>query len=394
MLRLLTRIDIGRYPRARYGDDPECTRRMGDLVITGKSSSAPLLWETIMFYLGIDISKAKLDCCLLLDEQTHRKRNKVVTNNPSGIAALLAWLAAHLPDVPINQIHAIMESSGIYHQRAATLLHQAGCIVSITNPAHVRHLAKGMGVASKNDAIDSHVLARFGQMLKPAAWRPDSAHVSALGALLDRRQTLNDELLREQARWHKSQEGETSVAAVSKSLKRSIAFFQTQIKALDVLIDAHIEQHCDLQRDHQLLQSIPAVGPRLGCQMLQLFASKAFSSAQQAAAYVGVIPLQRLSGTSLMGKSRLSKAGPARLRATLYMAAVVALRYNPHVKALYERLVAAGKSKSSALGAAMRKLVHLCFGVLNTGQPYRADYQSGGGASTSTPELTPAPIGA
>ncbi|WP_043649839.1 transposase, partial [Chitinilyticum litopenaei] len=83
---------------------------------------------------------------------------------------------------------------------------------------------------------------------------------------------------------------------------------------------------------------------------------------------------ERQSGSSLFGRARLSKAGPARIRAMLYMAAITAKRYNPHVKAQYERLLARGKCKMSALGAAMRKLVHLCFGVLKTRQPYQADY--------------------
>ncbi|MCU6616556.1 transposase, partial [Achromobacter mucicolens] len=88
----------------------------------------------------------------------------------------------------------------------------------------------------------------------------------------------------------------------------------------------------------------------------------------------GVVPVQRQSGTSLNSRPRLSKTGPSTVRATLYMAAIVSKRFNPHVGALYARLLAAGKSKMAALGAAMRKLVHLCFGVLKTRTPYRPDY--------------------
>jgi transposase len=87
-----------------------------------------------------------------------------------------------------------------------------------------------------------------------------------------------------------------------------------------------------------------------------------------------LVPVERQSGSSVLGRARLSKTGPAHLRAVLYMAAVVATKYNPHVKVLYERLLARGKCKMAALGAAMRKLVHLCFGVWKTRQPYRADY--------------------
>jgi len=99
-----------------------------------------------------------------------------------------------------------------------------------------------------------------------------------------------------------------------------------------------------------------------------------FGSAEQLAAYLGLVPVERQSGGSVMGRTKLSKAGPAKIRAVLYMAAVVAIRCNPHVKSIYERLLARGKSKMSALGAAMRKLVHLCFGALKTRQPYQRDY--------------------
>jgi transposase len=99
-----------------------------------------------------------------------------------------------------------------------------------------------------------------------------------------------------------------------------------------------------------------------------------FDSAQQAAAYLGLVPIERQSGTSVKGRPRLSKAGDSRARATLYLPALVATRCNPHIRALYERLIANGKCKMAALGASMRKLVHLCFGVLKTKTPYSPEY--------------------
>jgi transposase len=336
-----------------------------------------------MFYLGIDVAKAKLDCCLLIDEQAQRKRNKSVTNNANGISQLLAWLAKQLPEQPPSQspdtvpqhIHAIMESTGTYHQQAAALLHRAGVQVSICNPAQVRHFAQGIGVRSKDDSIDSHVLARYGQMINPQPWQPEPEAVQILCALLTRRQVMHQERQREQARQSKLPTATLHINAVHQSLRKSIDFLDSQIKALDTLIEQHIRQDPQLKQDKALLLSIPAVGPRVACQMLQLMHAKRFTIAEQLAAYVGIIPVKRQSGTSLNGRSRLSKA--SKLRATSYMAAMGACRHNPHIKAHYQRLLAAGKSKLSALGAAMRKLVHLCFGVLHTRQPYRADYVHG-----------------
>jgi transposase len=341
-----------------------------------------------MIYLGIDVAKAKLDCCLLIDADSHRKRNKVVPNSPTGIEQLLHWLTIQLPQSALPDIHAVMESTGIYHAQAAQLLHQGGMCVSIVNPAHVRHMAKGLGVHSKNDSIDSHVLARYGHIAKPGLWHPASQQVQQLTALLARRACLYEELQREHARLDKLSSQATH-EAVSQSLAQSMTFLDEQIKHLDSLIEQHIDRHPDLKADQQLLLSIPAVGPRVACQMLSLMHTKNFNHAEQLAAYIGLVPVQRQSGTSVRGKSHLSKAGPSKLRATLYMAAMGACRCNPHIKAHYQRLLAAGKSKSSALGAAMRKLVHLCFGVLHTRQPYRAEYVHNGRAADTAETSSP-----
>jgi transposase len=112
--------------------------------------------------------------------------------------------------------------------------------------------------------------------------------------------------------------------------------------------------------------------------MLAVVHNHHFQSAEHLAAYRGLVPVERQSGSAILGRPRLSKAGPARVRAMLYMAAIVATQHNPHIKALYQRLQDRGKTKMSALGAAMRKLVHLCFGVLKTRLPYQANYAVSG----------------
>ena len=139
-------------------------------------------------------------------------------------------------------------------------------------------------------------------------------------------------------------------------------------------IKDHIDRDPDLKNDLDLLTSIPAVGERTGLLMLGLLRSHEFNKASQAAAYVGLVPVQHQSGSSVRGRSSISKAGSAKVRAGLYMAAVVAIKHNPHIKAMYERLLLNGKSKMSGVCAAMRKLVHLCYGVLKHQMPYQANY--------------------
>src|SRR5690606_10542836 len=147
-----------------------------------------------------------------------------------------------------------------------------------------------------------------------------------------------------------------------------------ELKRLERAIDEHIDRHPDLKDDERLLTSIPGVGPRTGQTVLAVMHNHRFSSAQGLAAYLGLVSVPRQSGNSILGRSRLAKNGPGSVRAMLYLAAMAAIRYNPHIQALYTRLQANGKSRMSAIGAAMRKLVHLCFGVLKTRREYQPNY--------------------
>lgn len=140
---------------------------------------------------------------------------------------------------------------------------------------------------------------------------------------------------------------------------------------MEKLIEEHINNHKQLKENKALLESIPGVGKVIATRMLMVIGSRHFDSASQCAAYLGLAPVQHESGSSVKGRTRLSKAGNPAIRSKLYMAAVVATAYNPDIKAQYERLTNKGKSKMSALGAAMRKLVQICFGVIKHQQPYR-----------------------
>jgi len=324
-----------------------------------------------MFYLGMDVAKAKLDCCLLLDEAAGRRKTKVVNNTKSGIVDLLAWSAKQ--NVSPEELHVVMEATGVYHEQAALALTDAGITVSIINPAQIKDFGRGLAVRTKTDGVDSFVLARYGALLKPAAWQPPPPEARMLQALLARREAIAQDLQRERNRQEKADATDTP-EQIRQSLADSIEFLVKQLADLQQEIDRHIDKHSNLKDDMALLQSIPAVGPQVGGNLLSVMHSHNFGSAEQLAAYLGLVPVERQSGSSVLGRAKLSKAGPARIRAVLYMAAVVATRCNPHVKTLYDRLLARGKSKMSALGAAMRKLVHLCFGVLKTQQPYQANY--------------------
>ncbi|MCX8566198.1 MAG: Transposase [Glomeribacter sp. 1016415] len=324
-----------------------------------------------MFYLGIDVAKAKLDCSLLLDESGLKRKSKKVANNQTGLAELLTWLAKQA--VTLADLHVTMEATGVYHEQAAQTLYDAGVTVSIANPAQVKSLGNTLAIRTKTDGIDSFLIARFGLMCKPAAWIPPTPEARVLKALLARQEAIAEDLQRELNRQEKIQIA-AAPERVQKSLDDSITFLQTQLKQLQQEIDDHIDRHPTLKEDLDLLKSIRAIGPQVGKAMLSVMQTHSFKTAEQLAAYLGLVPVERQSGSSVFGRARLSKAGSPEIRAKLYMAAIVAIRYNAHVKALYERLRARGKSAMSALGACMRKLVHLCFGVLKTRVPYDENY--------------------
>lgn len=324
-----------------------------------------------MFFIGIDVSKAKLDCSLLLDAAGSKRRAKSVANSRTGIAELLAWCAKQ--QVAVHELHAILEGTGVYHEQAALALADAGATVSIVNPAQVRDFGRSLGVRTKTDGVDSAVLARYGALLTPRPWTPPVQEARILQALLARREAVAQDLQRERNRLEKAEATDTP-PLIHQSLAESITFLEQQLSKLQQDIDDHINKHPALKADRDLLTSIPAVGPQVGNHLLSVMHNHQFQSAEQLAAYLGLVPVERQSGTSIHGRPRLSKAGPARIRAILFMAAVVGTQHNPHIKALYQRLQERGKTKMSALGAAMRKLVHLCFGVLKTRQPYQPNY--------------------
>jgi transposase len=324
-----------------------------------------------MFFIGIDVSKAKLDCSLLLDIASGKRKPKSVANSKAGIVGLLAWCGKQ--QISPVDLHAIMEGTGVYHEQAALALFDAKATVSIVNPAQVKDFGKSLGVRTKTDNIDSLVLAKYGALLNPNPWSQPTQEARELQALLSRREAIAQDLQRESNRLEKTEATEVP-QLVHQSILDTVAFLEQQLAKIQLNIDQHIDSHPNLKEDRDLLTSIPAVGTQVGNHMLAALHNHPFRSAEQFAAYLGLVPVERQSGSSIKGRPRLSKAGPAHLRAKLYMAAIVATRHNPHLKDLYQRLQANGKSKMSALGAVMRKLAHLCFGVLKTRIPYQPDY--------------------
>jgi len=320
-----------------------------------------------MAVLGIDVSKAKLDAALWLPDARKWYACKV-DNDSAGYGKLLSW-ARSKAGAPADQLRVVLEATGVYHEAAAEALHDAGCPVVIANPKRVRDFAKGLGLLSKTDTVDARALARYGELHEAQPWQPPAPAVRVLRALLARLAAVDEDLQREENRWEKAQISQTP-EVVRESLLRSLETLRHERKRLLQAIDDHHDQNPDLKAERDLLKTIPAVGNASANQLLCLLRGRSFDNARQAAALAGLVPVEYTSGTSVRGKPRLSKQGNPRLRAVLYMASVTALRYNPELRVIYDRLLARGKAKMAALGALMRHIVHIAFGMLKHQQPY------------------------
>jgi transposase len=324
-----------------------------------------------MITIGIDVSKAKIDCLWLRDVVTGKVKSKVFKNTAEGHSALLQW-AIKNAHVESDEIHFIMEATGIYHEALAYALYEAGTNVSVVNPAQISSYGKSFGVRSKTDKKDSFVIARFGATQQPRLWHPEPSEIRTLKALISRYDAVCQDIQRESNRLEKATIGGGVPDEVITSIETILVQLKAEKKRLEGLINKHFGQHPNLKQDRALLESIPGIGPIVSRLMISVIRSRKFTAAPQCAAFLGLVPVQHESGSSVRGKSRLSKAGNASIRAKLYMAAVVAIQHNPDIKQQYERLLKNGKSKMSALGAAMRKLVQICFGVLKHQTPYQS----------------------
>lgn len=315
-----------------------------------------------MAQVGIDVSKNKLDVAWLRDGDGPGVKTRVFANSPSGFKALIAWLIKHT-QAPIEDIEIMMEATGIYHEALAYALYDAGAQVYVCNPAHAKNFAKSWGRRSKTDRKDCIMLARFLASRPHKLWRPEPQEVRHLRALLARLEALDKDIQREENR-HEKATIQNVTPTVLSSIQTVLAALEQERERLITEINDHIDGHKNLKQDRQLLASIPGIGKVLSVELLAMLRSRDFTNAGQCAAFAGLVPILSDSGESVSKASHLSKTGAARLRARLYMAAIVAKKHNVLIKNQYDRLTSRGKSKMCALGAAMRKLVQIAFGVL------------------------------
>jgi transposase len=314
--------------------------------------------------LGIDVSKDKFDVALLVDEANLDKfKQKVFSNDSDGFLRLIAWLKTRAPE----PAHVCMEATNTYWESLAEFLSDQGFLVSVINPSLIKKESQSWGTRNKTDKADARVIARYCAAKRPQAWVAPSVEARELRDLVRHLSCLQEERQR-----HRNRLETASSEAVRSSLKQLIVFLDEKISELEKGIGDHINRHPGLKSDADLLRSIPGLGDKTIAVILsELPDVSNFRSAKSVAAYGGLSP-RRIESGSYKGATRLCKFGNAQLRRALYFPAVVAIRYNPLVRDFYIRLRRNGKCKMSAIGACMRKLLTIVYGVLRTGAPFRA----------------------
>jgi len=328
------------------------------------SNSAAANSNPTVAALGLDVAKGKVDACLRLPDG--RYVEACFVSSRQGHEACLAWLEKHGRGLTIK---AGLESTGPYSRPWCDLLYAADHHVSLLNPARPKAYGQACGTRNKTDRVDARLLADFVAERRPDAWAPRAPEREELKELTRRREDLLALLQAEKNRLESVRS-----KTVMESVNRSIKALQKELERVETELDQLMGRHAGLQKEEKLLCTIKGIGKVTARKILaELPPATCFEDARQAAAYAGLSPRRHESGKSVRKRGRLCKVGNAGLRKALYMPAMVAIKHNPTIKAFAQRLRENGKCENVIIGAAMRKLLHIAYGVLKHQKPFNSE---------------------
>lgn len=303
-------------------------------------------------YVGIDVSKDKLDVAVLGEERVWQ-----VENTQDGIVKLVQQMENLQPEL------IVVEATGGYQRAVVEALFWAGIAVAVVNPARVRQFARACGLLAKTDKLDAQVLAVFGQRVQPRRYESKSEAGKQLSALLVRRRQLEEMLKAEQNRLR------TISPSLKGSVQRIIACLKAEKKALEAQIQQFVREQPGWQEPVEILSSAPGVGKVTTATLLAELPELGKMDRKKIAALVGVAPMNFDSGKKR--GYRKTKGGRTDVRSVLYMSTLVATRHNPLIQAQYQQLLKRGKLKKVALTACMRKMLTILNAMLRDRQPFR-----------------------
>jgi transposase len=304
-------------------------------------------------FVGIDVSKAQLDVALRPEGRYQ------VPHTEAGIGELVDQLRRVAPAL------IVLEATGGLEVPLTSALAAAGLPVVVVNPRQIRDFAKASGQLAKTDTLDAQLLAYFAAVMRPTPRPLPDDQAQALAAVLTRRRQLIEMLVAEKNRLAGAR------PAIRKSLQAHITWLEHALAQTDTELTQAIRQSPVWRETENLLRSTPGVGPVLSTTLLANLPELGALTRHQIAALVGVAPLNRDSGT-LRGR-RSVWGGRGHVRTALYMGTLVATRFNPVIKAFYQRLCAAGKAKKVALTACMRKLLTILNAMVKHRTPWHPE---------------------
>jgi transposase len=306
-------------------------------------------------FVGIDVSKARLDCASRPDGAAWHH-----DNSPEGIAALVEALEADPPAL------VVLEATGGLERPAAAALAEAGLPVRVVDPARARDFARSTGQLAKTDALDARALAHFAEAVRPEARGLPAEATRSLRAVLDRRRQVVAMRVAEENRLRRASPG-----AVRGDIEAHIAYLRGQAERLDAAAAEALEADAELKAADELMRTVPGVGEQTSRALLGALPELGALDRKRVAALAGLAPRARDSGES-RGRRAIG-GGRREVRTALYLAAPSASRYNPPLRAFYARLVAAGKAKKAALTAVARKLLTIVNAMIRDGRPWEPD---------------------
>ena len=302
-------------------------------------------------FVGVDVSKAKLDFAFANGQETFS-----IDNTPQKIVAELVGRIKN-PQATL----VVMEATGGYEELLVTLLHQHDIAVAVVNARRVRQFAAGIGQDAKTDPIDANVIAFYAQVVKPAAQVAKSTEEKKLKALVERRRQLLDLISQENNRRQQTSDGE-----IQEYIKQSLEALKQQVKTIDQRLAKCVQADTANARTVEILKSVKGVGPVAVSTILAQLPELGQLNRGEIAKLVGVAPQNHDSGQA--SGQRRTFGGRSYVRRVLYMATLVATRFNTTIKAFYQRLLKQGKLKKVALTAAMRKLLTILNTLVKTNQ--------------------------
>ncbi|WP_395460380.1 IS110 family transposase [Wolbachia endosymbiont (group B) of Myelois circumvoluta] len=321
-------------------------------------------------FLGIDISKDRFDVFLSFISKKGKRETKKrnFKNDDSGFQGLLDFLQKH----NVEQVTICMEATGCYSEALAEFLHNAGYFVSVVNPYCIKSYARSKLVRQKNDQSDAEIIADYCQRQEPTRWTPPSSEKKKLKHLYRCSAALKNELTLVNNHLEKKERLPEKVVNVWENLSVNI---EQSIETIKNSIHELLKQHKELLEDFQLLLTVPGIGKESAVAILaEISDIKVFINARQLASYAGTIPRNITSGSSVYAKPRLSKSGSQTLRKAMYFPAIVSKKHNPIIMTFCKRLKEKGKHNMAIIGAAMRKLLHIVFGVLSSRKAFDPDH--------------------